>query len=59
MISFGAVKLKNVDGRNKFYEITPPLKWWKLQRSAREKQETQRKTEIKIGSIVRKLTEFY
>ncbi len=58
-INLGAVRLKNVDGRNKFYEITPQIKWWKLQRTVREKQESQRKTEIKIGSIVRKLTDFY
>ncbi len=58
-INLGAVRLKNVDGRSKFYEITPQIKWWKLQRTAREKQESQRKTEIKISFIVRKLTDFY
>lgn len=58
-INLGAVRLKNIDGRNKYYEITPQIKWWKLQRTAKEKQESQRKTEIKVDSIVKKLTDFY
>lgn len=58
-INLGAVRLKNIDGRNKYYEITPQIKWWKLQRTSREKQESQRKTEIKVDELVKKLTDFY
>src|SRR3989338_5871530 len=58
-INLGAVKLKNIDGRNKYYEITPQIKWWRLQRTIWEKQESRRKTEIKVNSIVKKLTDFY
>ena len=48
-INLGAVKLKNIDGRNKYYEITPQIKWWRLQRTIWEKQESRRKTEIKVN----------
>ena len=48
----GAVRLKGAEGRNVYYEITPEIKWWKLQRSEQEKVESKEKRKEKIKKIV-------
>lgn len=55
----GAVRFKEADGRNRYYEVTPVIKWWKLQRSEREKQESKRKAQEQVEKILnRSLKDF-
>ena len=55
----GAVRFKQAEGRNRFYEVTSVIKWWKLQRSEREKQQTIKSTQNEVERILNKsLKEF-
>ena len=53
------VRLKKIEGRYKYYEVVPEIKWWKLQRTENQKLETKIKIENKVKRIVDKsLREF-
>lgn len=54
LIMIGTVRLKNIEGRNKYYEITPEIKWWKLRRSEQEKMLSRMKIEKKINDLLQK-----
>ena len=59
LTDMGAVRFKQAEGRNRYYEVTPVIKWWKLQRSEREKQQTIKSTQEQVEKILNKsLREF-
>lgn len=59
LTDMGVVRFKQAEGRNRYYEVTPVIKWWKLQRSEREKQQTIKNTQEQIERILNKsLREF-
>ncbi|MBI3052189.1 AAA family ATPase [Candidatus Woesearchaeota archaeon] len=59
LIEVGAVRFKQAEGRNRFYEVTPVMKWAKLQRSERQKMESKEKMRQEVTKIInRSLSEF-
>ena len=59
LIKISAVRFKYAEGRNRFYEVTPEIKWWKLKREENEKIKTKINQKDKINEIIQKgLKEF-
>jgi len=52
LINSGAVRLKSAEGRNKYYEITPEIRWSKLERKEEEKIKSKEEKEKKISKII-------
>ncbi|MBI5072808.1 AAA family ATPase [Candidatus Woesearchaeota archaeon] len=47
-----AVRERGKEGRNIFYEITPPIKWWKLKRDENEIIESKLKNQKRIQTLI-------
>jgi len=59
LVYVGAIRLRNVEGRNRFYEVTPEIKWLKLERTENDKNISKNRKEGKIKEILNKsLKEF-
>ncbi|MEW5897467.1 MAG: hypothetical protein AB1668_07265 [Nanoarchaeota archaeon] len=59
LIEIDAVRFKSAEGRNKFYEVAPEIKWWKLRRNEQEKMQTKISRDKKIVDLIqRSLREF-
>ena len=52
LVLINAIRYKNSEGRNKYYEVTPEIKWWKLQRSEKQKTDSKIKTQTKVKKII-------